>query len=129
MKLYIVGINGDLWNRFKGYPTRRQQCVRMGNSIPTSGLRCAPGQHTWPPILFLVYLNDSPLDNQNINMFLFADDMKCKKHMTMVKHCEELQEDLDSLGNWSKEWKINFKEIKCVHMSYCMRVSPIIYHQ
>ena len=60
-------------------------------------------------------------------MFLFADDTKFMKHVTMVKHCEELQEDLDSLGNWSKEWKINFKENKCVDMSYCMRVSPIMW--
>ena len=45
---------------------------------------------------------------------LFADDAKLYSTINDEQDCLNLQADLDSLVNWSKDWLINFNKKKCV---------------
>ena len=45
---------------------------------------------------------------------LFADDTKVYNTIYSVSDCEDLQQDLNSLGSWSNTWKLNFNADKCV---------------
>ncbi|SMN02287.1 hypothetical protein SPONN_697 [uncultured Candidatus Thioglobus sp.] len=57
---------------------------------------------------------------------MFADDAKCAKLISEPSDCTLLQEDLNALCSWSNEWKMKFKESKCVAMSCCTRASAAV---
>ena len=126
-KLHSMGVTGTLWKWFQGYLKERQQCVCVGNCrsrlLPVvSGV---PQGSILGPLLFLLYVNDLPKSVKNSLLMLFADDAKCSKKVSKPDHCVDLQRDLDSLGNWSREWKLVFKAPKCVHLRFCRRDPPI----
>ena len=59
------------------------------------------------PTLFLVYINDlSEGVNSYINMFV--DDAKMCKWVKGEEDCNILQNDLDKIWKWSKEWEMEF---------------------
>ena len=66
------------------------------------------------PLYFLIYINDI---NQNLSklskMRLFADDSLVYREIKNSKDCKALQEDLDSLQEWEKTWKMEFHPDKC----------------
>ena len=63
------------------------------------------------PVLFVIYINDLP-DAVNSSKFLFADDTKILRQIT--RHdSESLQNDLDSLEDWSERWLLRFNPDKC----------------
>ena len=47
---------------------------------------------------------------------MFADDAKCLRRISHLEDMARLQEDLNSLDNWSIKWKLSFKVPKCVHL-------------
>ena len=65
------------------------------------------------PLLFVIYVNDLPSVVRHSLMMLFA---KCLMKVADVNHCEQLQDDLNSLMCWSEQWKLIFKTSKCVHL-------------
>ena len=68
------------------------------------------------PMLFLVYINDLPQCSKFSRLLLFADDAKCLHKIKCLLDGSNLQRDLDSLGCWSGEWKLLFKDSKCKHL-------------
>ena len=67
------------------------------------------------PLLFVVYINDLPQHVSN-QVRIFADDTKL---FTQSDHDEErqsLQNDLDSLHQWSSDWLLKFHPEKCCVM-------------
>lgn len=94
------------------------QCICVGNSGPS----CLRPVLSLEPLLFLMYINDLPQAIKHSIMFLFVDDAKCLKQ---VSQQSTVQSDLYNLGNWSSEWKLNFKAAKCVHLSFCKK-APLI---
>ena len=127
VKLYAMGVTGGVWEWFKGYLNNRHQCVCIGNSrsslLPVvSGV---PQGSILGPLLFLVYVNDLPQVLQHSCLALFADDAKCLKQVSRYNDCEELQQDLTSLGGWSSRWRLKFKAPKCVHLRFCKKDPPL----
>ena len=72
------------------------------------------------PILFLIYIND--LDCGIINCILkFADDTKFFGVVNSTEEHVGMQDDLNKLLSWSKEWQMLFNVEKCKVMHFGRR--------
>lgn len=118
-KLQAYGIEGKLLDWIRAFLTNRQQQVRVGSSLSSwapviSGI---PQGSVLGPTLFLVYINDLPDVVSNI-VKLFADDSKVYRVISNPEDCSSLQEDLDSLQQWSEQWllRFNVEKCKCMHL-------------
>ena len=109
-KLAAYGITGYLYNWFKSYLSGRVQRVQIGDSYSeyspiTSGIlqgSCAG------PILFLIFINDLPDILGDVEVALFADDVKLYS-----THPERIQASLDKINRWCKDWQLTLAEHKC----------------
>ena len=64
------------------------------------------------PKLFLIYIND--LDEEIISKLgKFADDTKMCKGIKNIEDNNILQQDLDTLHNWTSNWQMQFNTDKC----------------
>ena len=68
-------------------------------------------------LLFLVIINDLPsiITSQTL---IFADDTKCFQQITSTSDIQQLQNDLNSLSNWSINNHLLFNVSKFVFMSF-----------
>ena len=73
------------------------------------------------PILFLIFINDLPLEIIS-PLSLFADDSKVFSRIVADKNKKKgqaengnvlLQKDLNSIASWAKKWKMEFNVDKC----------------
>lgn len=108
------GVQGSLLKWMEDYLTGRQMRTMIGDKFSTwkevtSGV---PQGAVLAPLMFLIYINDMTKD-VNSYMNMFADDAKIMRHVRNVDCCRELQEDLDKIDKWSKEWKMDFNTKKC----------------
>ena len=58
-------------------------------------------------------------------LFVYADDAKLFSHINSAKDVITLQNDLNVMNNWIKEWSLNLNIGKCRIVSYS-RKSNII---
>jgi len=69
------------------------------------------------PLLFLIYIND--LDDGIMNWILkFADDTKIFGSVKTLEQHNQLQNDLNALLQWSKDWQMLFNVDKCKVMHF-----------
>ena len=70
------------------------------------------------PILFLFYINDLP-DSLQSQFRLFADDTAVYLTVKGQDDNQKLQNDLDILQEWEREWDMEFNPSKCqaVHIT------------
>jgi hypothetical protein len=113
-KLKDYGIQGNLLDWIRSFlSNRRQQVVVNGARSTwrpvTSGV---PQGSVLGPILFVVYINDLP-EMAKSQIKLFADDTKLFRRVNDAEDCEELQEDIDALEEWSRKWLLRFHPDKC----------------
>jgi hypothetical protein len=117
-KLKAYGINGNLLNWIENFLKGRKQRVIIGKASSEwrsvdSGV---PQGSVLGPLLFLIYINDMP-DSLNHFCKLFADDSKL---IAVIKNSDDklaLQDDLNTLANWAKDWLMTFNYEKCKTMS------------
>ena len=64
------------------------------------------------PILFLIYLNDIP-ETVNCSIKMFADDTKLFRTVKTIDDCNILQNDLNTLSQWTNDWLLSFNVDKC----------------
>ena len=64
------------------------------------------------PILFLIYVNDIP-ETVNCSIKMFADDTKLFRTVKTIDDCNILQNDLNTLSQWTKDWLLIFNVDKC----------------
>ena len=69
------------------------------------------------PVLFVIYVNELP-SLVNSTMKLFADDAKMYRKAANSSDVQWLQEDIDKLSDWSKDWllEINISKCKVMHI-------------
>ena len=77
------------------------------------------------PILFLVYINDLPEVVHNAK--LFADDTKLYGKSCTDEDQRSIQEDINSLIQWSDSWLLKFNISKCKHMHLGTRNTQTVY--
>jgi retron-type reverse transcriptase len=80
------------------------------------------------PLLFLAYVNDI-WRNTESNIRLFADDCVIYRKIINNEGKENLQKDLDRLGEWAVEnaMKINPSKSKLVHFTRAQMKAPLSY--
>jgi hypothetical protein len=127
MKLENYGVNGSLLAWFTSYLSGRQQRVVVdgfySDWLPvTSGV---PQSSILGPLLFLVYVNDTPdYIQQNSSIALYADDSKLFRSIKQQTDYTFLQSDLDSLYHWSQDWAMSFSSTKCEVMHFSRKRKP-----
>ena len=126
LKLWEVGVVGNLWRWFREYLTNRYQrvCINNCNSSTLPVVSGVPQGSLLGPLLFLIYINDLPSSLKHSDTFLFADDTKCLRSVCSPLDCTLLQSDLDALSSWSTQWKLMFNETKCSLLSIYSRHTP-----
>ena len=130
LKLHHYGIRGQLLGWFKNYLTNRtQRTVLQGaTSAPLPVLSGVPQGSILGPLLFLIYINNLPsVIDCNSSIGLFADDSKCYRTILNSLDCTNLQNDLDVISEWSKDWRLRFNTSKCELLSITCKRNPIIH--
>ena len=124
-KLYAYGIRGNVLSWIRDFLKERKQRVVLNGEESnwldvTSGI---PQGSVLGPILFLVYINDLPEVVHNA-VKLFADDTKLYGNSCTDEDQHLLQDDINSLIQWSDSWLLKFNISKCKHMHLGNRNTP-----
>ena len=69
--------------------------------------------------MFLLYINDIRIEIGS-SIRLFADDCVLYKVIKLTEDHDHLQQDLNTLVEWTKQWQIILNPAKCVALS-CTR--------
>ena len=97
-----------------GFITGRKHkaCVNgIASTLPevTNGI---PQGSVLRPVLFVLYINDHPAVVKN-EVYPFADDTKIYCDTADPTNMVSLEEDLNSLKEWSDKWQLAFHPDKC----------------
>ena len=79
------------------------------------------------PALFVLYANDLPTVCSNVQVKLYADDVKVYKMISCPADRLCLQEALDAIDKWSREWQLYFSVEKCQFMQLGYSDTNILY--
>ena len=110
-KIKNAGLSGNILNWISDFLKDRKQRVVIQSDMSDNDnvLSGVPQGSTLGPLLFLIFINDLPI-NLKSKCKMFADDTKI--YNTSENH-HELQEDINKLEIWSKKWLLNFNVDKC----------------
>ena len=121
-KMSKYGIKNQVLQWVSAFLSNRSQrvVVRGTASEPFAVTSGVPQGSVLGPILFLIFINDLPLEVLS-PMSLFADDSKVFSRITLGKNknenteneSERLQRDLDNIKDWAIKWKMEFNVSKC----------------
>ena len=114
-KLHFYGVRNNTLRWIKAFlKDRSQQVVLEGvhsSSVPV--LSGVPQGTVAGPLLFLTYINDLPDVITFSNTRLFADDSLLYKEIRKPADKRKLQQDLDALEQWERDWQMSFNPSKC----------------
>ena len=104
-KLHNYGIRGNLYEWIKAFLSNRTQTVVVDghHSDPKPVISGVPQGSVLGPILFIIYINDLHKVVKNCDPGSFADDTKIQRKIDISEDAEIVQEDLDSIIEWSKK--------------------------
>jgi len=113
-KLASYRIEGKVLEWLGDFLNNRHQRVRVDNvmSAPIDVKSGVPQGSVLGPCLFLVFINDL-VAGLNSDIKLLADDAKLYRIIGGIDDCKLLQEDLDTLHDWSVRWQLQFNANKC----------------
>ena len=113
-KLHHYGIRGNTLAWIKSFLANRDRQVILdgakSSSAPVSS--GVPQGTVIGPLLFLVYINDL-LSNVNTTGRLFADDCLLYRTIKTTDDAVSLQNNIDTLQQWEKDWLMSFNPDKC----------------
>ena len=127
LKLDHYGVRGNTLSWIKSFLADRTQKVvlngKQSETIPvTSGV---PQGTVLGPLLFLIYINDLPDSVSHSTTRLFADDCLMYRNIRSARDAELLQQDMDQLQIWEKDWLMNFNASKCQTIHFSRKRNPI----
>ena len=123
LKLRSVGVRGNLLKWFSSFLSERKLVVRIGNdySRPSDITSGVIQGSVLGPILFLIYVNDIFNIFSFGKPFMFADDLKIAYAFypgDLQRTITHIQNELNSLDDWSNIWQIDFSPDKSGIMVY-----------
>ena len=126
LKLKHYGIKGDCLKWIVSFLKHRTQQVVLNGSFSESAdvLSGVPQGTVLGPLLFLIYVNDMPALLQSL-LRLFADDAYLYRCIKSILDMHHLQEDLDKLQTWERNWDMEFNRQKCKLLSITNKLKPI----
>jgi hypothetical protein len=128
-KLEYYGISGTTAGWIKNFLSDRSQRVLVDGEASDESpvLSGVPQGTVIGPLLFLIFINDIT-DGIGSTVRLFADDCLVYRKIKNQRDTQHLQEDLDRLDNWSKEWQMAFNVSKCYIMRVTLARKHIVRH-
>jgi len=126
LKLHDYGIIGSALKWVKVFLDNHHQSVIVNGSlykhIPVSS--GVPQGSVLGPLLFLIYINDLPM-NVESKVRLLADDTALYVTISTSSQSEILQKYLDNLERWSHKREMEFKPSKCQFIHVTRSKNPI----
>ena len=118
-KISSYGIKGNIQLWIRDFLSGRRQRVSVEGCLSdwrevVSGV---PQGSVLGPVLFVIFINDLPEAVHKI-VKMFADDTKVYCPISDWSDKEELQEDLNSMCDWSDTWQLLFNVGKCKVIHY-----------
>lgn len=128
LELYKISNSSLKW--FKSYLSERSQNVCIGNYIsnPEPLESGVPQGSILGPILFILYINDLPLEQITSDIEMYADDTTLHYHDTNKSEIENvLNHDLNTIRMWCKNNKmeINPNKTTCMLIGSAQRKAKI----
>jgi len=125
-KLLHYGINGSVHNWITNFLSDRSQQVILDNchSNPCKVSSGVPQGSVLGPLLFLLYINDLS-KNITSTIRLYADDTVVYRIIHSTDDIQKLQEDLNTLYQWTKDWFMLFNISKCEHLAISNKRLPL----
>jgi hypothetical protein len=125
-KLHHYGVRGNILSWIRSFLSHRTQqvlveCCVSESSPVTSGV---PQGLVLGPLLFLAYINDLP-EHVTSSSRLLADDSLLYRKIRSPADARVLQEDLDKLQQWEKDWMMTFNASKCEVFRFTKEKNPI----
>ena len=119
-KLRWYKIDNNVISWIGSFLTNRLQRVRLEDSFSSWAkvLSGIPQGTILGPLLFLIYINDIMDVCKESELFVYADDAKLFSHINSAKDVITLQNDLNVMNNWIKEWSLKLNIDKCRIVSY-----------
>ena len=113
-KLKGYGITGNVLQWISDFLIGRKQYVSVNGcqSSDTPVTSGVPQGSVLGPILFIYYINDMP-DIVDCFIKIFADDAKASNEIKEVKDSVLLQDSLNNMSSWTKDWGVDFNCVKC----------------
>ena len=119
-KLKKNGITGKILKWIKSFLFKRRQRVNVSgvNSSWCSVASGVPQETITGPLSFLVYINDIT-DNIKSKCKLYADDLVLYRTIENNNDQCILQEDINTIYEWSQQWglSLNIKKCKVMHVA------------
>ena len=118
-KLEKYGITGNLLKWLKNFLNDRKQKVVINGKFSkwSDVLSGIPQGSILGPLMFIIYINDLPGVVGSVCK-LFADDCKLYRNIESEAYMMELQEDIERLCKWSRDWLLGFNIKKCKVISF-----------
>lgn len=124
-KLRNLKIHGNLYNAIKLLLTNRSIKVRVNSTLSDSHSiqNGVPQGSTLAPILFLIFINDFPiLDNNTASSSIFADDCAFWLSGRNLHQITTLLNDhLKKVKKWSENWGLQINVKKTVNVIFTNR--------
>ena len=129
-KLQQAGIAGCLLSWIESFITNRKQRVNVNGvySEWKDVLSGVPQGSVLGPVLFIIFVNDLPDILNTCSCSIFADDTKIQAKVNSSDEADKIQEDLNELSKWCKEWKMVFNASKCHILHFGRKNMNYLYH-
>ena len=127
-KLHSYGVSNQTLNWISAFLSNRTQSVVVnGTKSKSANVISGVSQGTvLGPVLFIAYINDIA-SNINFEIRLFADDCICYKVIHSISDCVNLQQDINALGKWARDWGMSFQPVKCNMIRFSKKRTNILY--
>ena len=120
LKLRHYGIGDSTLQWVQSFLSARSQQVLVEGQASES----SPITLGFPQERFLLYIDDMPMKVSS-TAGLFADDSLLYRMIRSSQDSISLQEDLDRLQQWEKEWQMSFNPTECVVLRITRKRNPI----